>query len=354
MKSPVTRTRKRRVRQPPDALMYIGSSTPKQTVINAVAYDESNFAEAAQLTIETAFALRDKGKILWINVDGLADTSVVQAIGERLKIHPLAIEDILNTEHRAKVEAYDDFLLIVLKSLSRAPNGAFESEQVSLLVGADFVVSFQEREGDVFRPILTRLQKPATKLRQLQTDSLMYALLDEVIDNYFLVIEDFGERIEALEATLVQNPDPRTLSELYGLKRSGLFLRRCLWPLREAVASLERGDSRLIAHSTRPFIRDLYSHVVEVLDSVETQREMLSSMLDIYLSSVSNRMNTVIKVLTIITTMFMPMSLVSGIYGMNFQHMPELSWNYGYYYALGVMLVVGLGMLGLFKWNRWI
>jgi magnesium transporter len=340
---------------PPGALVYLGDHAPQKPCLYAIVYDESHFESHQVQTLEEALALKEKGKYLWLNIDGLQDTALVTKIGERFAIHPLALEDILNAEQRPKREQFDEFLLVIVKAVQwSAENKELNSEQISLVLGKDYVISFQEKVGDQFAQLKTRLQTSTNRLRKNGPDYLMYAMLDVIVDNYFVVLEQFGEQLDLLEHQIVNNPEPSSLTQLYSLKRAALFVRRATWPLREALGFLQYGESSFVKKSTLPFLRDVYSHTVEAIDTVEIFRETLSSMLDIYLSSASNRLNIVIKVLTIMTTIFMPLSLIAGIYGMNFDHMPELHWTYGYPFALGLMLAVTLGMLIIFRVKRWL
>jgi len=340
---------------PPGSLVYLGNEAPQKPVLYAIIYDESH-CEAHQVsTLGEALALRSNGKYLWLNVDGLQDTELVTKIGERFSIHALALEDILNSEQRPKREEFDDFLLVIAKAVEWShEKQKLHSEQISLVLGKDFIISFQEKVGDLFAQVKARLQAPNNRLRKAGPDYLMHALLDVVVDNYFVVLEQFGEQLDLLEHDIVNCPEPTSLKKLYTLKRAALFVRRSTWPLREALGFLQHGESQFIKKSTLPFLRDVYSHTVEAIDTVEIFRETLSSMLDIYLSSASNRLNVVIKVLTIMTTIFMPLSLIAGIYGMNFDNIPELHWKYGYPFAIGIMLLVTAVMLAIFKKKQWI
>jgi magnesium transporter len=251
------------------------------------------------------------------------------------------------------VEDCGEYVFVVLKMLSSDRN-KITSEQISIVLGPDFVVSFQEREGDVFNPIRERIRIGRGRIRKMGADYLAYALLDSVVDNYFIFLEKLGDKIEFLEEELVTNPTTETLQTIHDLKTEMVFLRKSVWPLREIISGLERGESALIQESTEIYLRDVYDHTIQVIDTVETFRDMVSGMLDIYLSSVSNRMNEVMKVLTIIATIFIPLTLIAGIYGMNFQYMPELGWRWGYPMVWLIMLVIGALMLVYFRRERWL
>jgi len=305
--------------------------------------------------IDEAFLFKDNKRITWINIDGLQRIDVIERIGKQFGIHPLVLEDIANTGQRPKMEDYIDYLFVVLKMLQYSEeDNEIKGEQVSLILGSNWVVSFQETEGDVFDPIRERIRTNKGRIRKMGPDYLVYVLMDAIVDNYFAVLERVGERIEEIEEEIVANPSPETLQTIHDLKRQMIMLRKSVWPLREVISRLERWESKLINESTDIFLRDLYDHTIQVIDAVETFRDMLSGMLDIYMSSVSNRMNEVMKVLTIIATIFLPLTLVAGIYGMNFRIMPELEWDWGYPFALIVMLSVGIVMLLYFRRRKWL
>jgi magnesium transporter len=283
------------------------------------------------------------------------ELSEVEKIGNYLKTHPLVLEDIMHTGQRPKMEDFGDYLFVVLKMLQyeEAANET-RTEQVSLILGNNYVVSFQEDEGDVFDLIRDRLRTDRGRIRKMGADYLLYSLLDAIVDNYFMVLEKIGEKIEDIEDDLVKNPTPEVLQTIHQMKRELLYLRKSVWPLREVISRLERWESPLIDQSIDIYLRDVYDHTIQVIDALETFRDMLSGMLDIYLSSVSNRMNEVMKVLTIIATIFIPLTLIAGIYGMNFKYMPELETPWGYPMVYVIMLGVSLVMLMYFRRKRWI
>ena len=305
--------------------------------------------------IDDAFLFKDDKRITWINIEGLQKISIIEKIGNHFNLHPLVLEDIANTGQRPKMEDYTDYLFVVLNMLQYSEEDKeIKREQVSLILGSNWVISFQETEGDVFDTIRERLRSDKGRIRKMGADYLVYVLMDTIVDNYFAVLEKIGEKIEEIEDEIVTNPSPVTLQTIHDLKRRMIMLRKSIWPLREVINRLERWESKLINESTDIFLRDLYDHTIQVVDAVETFRDMLSGMMDIYMSSVSNRMNEVMKVLTIIATIFLPLTLVAGIYGMNFRIMPELQWEMGYPFALLIMLAVGIIMLIYFKRKNWL
>jgi magnesium transporter len=345
----------KKVGLPPGTLVHIGEKKMDKPRITIIDYDESQFQEIEASTIEECFPVKDKPTVTWINIDGIHQVEILEKIGDCFGLHPLVLEDILNTGQRPKVEDFGDYIFIALKMFhSEDKNNEIAEEQLSLILGPKFVISFQEVVGDVFDPIRERIRSARGRIRKMGADYLAHALLDSVVDNYFVVLEKLGEKIEFLEEELVTNPTTDTLQIIHDLKREMIFLRKSVWPLREVVSILERGESALIQESTAIYLRDVYDHTIQVIDTVETFRDIISGMLDIYLSSVSNRMNEVMKVLTIIATIFIPLTLIAGIYGMNFQYMPELGWRWGYPMVWLVMLAIVALMAVYFRRKRWL
>jgi len=340
---------------PPGTLVHIGekkAETPKITIMD---YDEARFQEKEIKTIEECFLFKDKPTVTWINIDGLHEVEILEKLGECYGLHPLVLEDILNTDQRPKMEDYGEYLYIVLRMLNyNDKSSEIESEQISLVLGPNFVFSFQEREGDTFNPIRDRIRNSKGRIRKMGADHLAYTLLDSIIDNYFIILEKLGEKIEFLEEEVITRPTPETLQTVHHLKREMIFLRKGVWPLREVISGLERGESSLIKESTRIYLRDVYDHTIQTIDTIETYRDMVSGMLDIYLSSISNRLNAVMKVLTIIATIFMPLTFLAGIYGMNFKYMPELEWRWGYPAVWFAVVLISVSMLIYFRKKRWL
>ncbi|OGP92085.1 MAG: magnesium and cobalt transport protein CorA [Deltaproteobacteria bacterium RBG_16_54_18] len=347
--------RSRKSGLPPGSLVHIGERKVRTPKISIIDYDEAKFWEERSKKIEECFVFKERPTITWVNIDGLHQTSLLEALGDCYGFHPLVLEDILNTDQRPKIEDYGDYLYIVLRSLEyNERKKEIESDQISIILGRNFVFSFQEKEGDTFDAVRERIRTGKGRIRKMGADYLVHALLDSIVDNYFFILEKLGERIEFLEEQLVTQPTTETLRTIHGLKRELIFLRKAVWPLREVVGSLERGESPLIQESTRIYLRDLYDHTIQVIDNVETFRDMIAGILDIYLSSVSNRLNTVMKVLTVIATIFMPLTFLAGIYGMNFKFMPELEWRWGYPLLWGVMVATGISMMIYFKKKKWL
>lgn len=340
---------------PPGTLVHIGEKKTEKVRIRLMDYDPDRFEEKDLTAIEEYFPYKGKDSVTWINVDGIHQVDLMEKLGGHLGLHPLVLEDLLNTDQRPKLEDYEDYLFLILKMITY--NGAEKQlhvEQVGLIVGPRFVLSFQESEGDVFEPVRERLRKGKGRIRKGGADYLAYTLMDAVVDNYFLVLEKIGEDIEELEEEVIGKPARETVESIHNLKRELLYLRKAVWPLREAIAGLEKGEHPLIQEKTVLYLRDVYDHTIQVIDTIETFRDMVSGMMDAYLSGLSNRMNEVMKVLTIIATLFIPLTFIAGVYGMNFKVMPELEWRYGYGMVWLLMILVTLLMLLYFRKKKWL
>ena len=340
---------------PPGTLVHIGEKKLDAVRITVIDYDERDFQEKQVAIIEECFSFKQTPTVTWINIDGIHDLEIIEKIGGRFDLHPLILEDIVNTGQRPKCEDYDNYIYVVLKMLSYDDKKErIRTEQVSLVLGSNFVISFQENVGDVFEQIRDRIRNDKGRIRKMGADYLGYALLDAVVDGYFIILEKLGEQIESMEEQLVEEPANETVRHIHFVKRELISLRRSVWPLRELINGLVKTESTLIKESTQLYLRDVYDHTIQVIDTVETFRDMVSGMLDMYLSSLSNKMNAVMKVLTIIATIFIPLTFIAGIYGMNFKHMPELGWRWGYGGVLLVMAAVAAVMLIYFRKKKWL
>lgn len=340
---------------PPGTLVHVGNGMDEKVKITIIDYDEKHFEEKIVKKVEECLPFKDKPTGTWINIDGIHNLDIIEAIGKHFSVHPLILEDIVNTGQRPKMEDLGNYIFVVLKMIYHdEKEDEIKAEQVSLILGQNFVISFQEREGDAFNPIRERIRNSKGRIRKMGADYLAYALMDSVVDNYFVILETIDEKLEGMEEELVTKPTPETLLVIHSLKKDMILLRKSVWPLREVIGGLEKGESRLVQKSTQIYLRDVYDHTIQVMDIIETFRDMLSGMLDIYLSSVSNRMNEVMKVLTIIATIFIPLTFIAGIYGMNFQNMPELGWRWGYFAVLLVMVAIGISMLVYFRRKKWL
>lgn len=340
---------------PPGTVVFVGEKKVEEIRITIIDYDENQYAEREVKNIEECFPYKDTPSISWINIDGVHQVDVIEKLGAHFVLHPLLQEDVVNTHQRPKFDEFDDHLFIVLRMffLNEEEN-ELQGEQISLIVGANFVISFQERQGDVFDQVRERLRNGKGRIRKKGSDYLAYSLIDAIVDSYYNILEGLGENIESLQEQMVSEPKQEDLQIIQHLKRDMLFFRKSVWPLREVIGGLAKSESILIKEDVLVYVRDVYDHVIQAIDTIETFRDMLSAMLEIYLSSVGNRMNQVMKVLTIIATIFIPMTFLAGIYGMNFKYMPELEWRYAYLVFWFVVVTVFIIMIALFKKKKWL
>lgn len=345
---------RKKIGLPPGSLLYTGEPTMESIVLRGIDYTTTAFDEIERATVDDLLKLKETPAMSWIQVIGLHDVRVVERIGTCFGIHPLVMEDILEAHHRPKLEDYGDYLYVILRAFPPGGEDYDRTEQISLIIGKNYVLTFQEHGEGLFDALRTRLREGKGRLRSQGADYLAYAMLDTVVDNYFNVMEAMGERIEALEDQLVLAANRDTLQEIHRLKHAILLLRKAVWPLRDMLGALSRGESELIREATLIYLRDVYDHTIQVIDTLETYRDILSGMLDIYLSSLSNRMNQIMKVLTVISTLFIPLTFIVGVYGMNFKHMPELELPWAYPALWGVMISLALGMLALFRRQKWL
>lgn len=358
----------------PGTPVFIGEQKVEQIKISILDYDRERLHVHNDASAEACLPYRDASTITWINIDGVHDTQLVERLGQHYGLHPLVIEDILNTRQRLKVDLFDEYLLVVLKmAWFDEASREITIEQVSIVLGRNFVLTFQEEgDGDVFDSIRTRLTEHTGRIRNAGADYLAYALMDAVVDGYFAILDYFGDQIEELDDAITEAPDPKLLPIIHAIKRELIVFRRTVTPLRTMMRDLSAsvrspayaGNSGpqnshaipvpLIQESTAIYLRDLYDHVIQVIESTETFRDMMSGIHDVYLSSVSNKMNEIMQFLTIIGTIFIPLTFIAGIYGMNFRVMPELRWRWGYFAVLGLMVGIGIGLLIYFKKKRWL
>ncbi|MCL6754068.1 magnesium/cobalt transporter CorA [Nostoc sp. CCCryo 231-06] len=338
--------------------IFIDADAPPP-IIFLIDYNETNFIREQIATPEECVPYLDSESISWVDVQGLGSQDILQRLGNVFELHPLVLEDIVNVPERPKTEDYEDQLLFIARMVVPKERGCgFYSEQVSLILGKNYLLTVQEEpEHDCFEGVRSRIEKNKGIIRKQGADYLAYAVLDAIIDGFFPVLELYGERIEELEEEVIVKPTPQTLQNIYQIRRELLQLRRAIWPQRDAINSLIRDDPDLISEEVRIYLRDCYDHTVQVMDMVETYRELASGLMDVYLSAVSNKMNEIMKVLTIVSTIFIPLTFVAGIYGMNFNtekspyNMPELNWYWGYPLCLAVMGAIAFALL-FFFWRR--
>lgn len=336
---------------PPGSLIHIGKRRADKVTLTLYRYDSNHFEESKINIIEDFVTPKDKDKINWLNIDGLHDTNTIKKIGESYNLHPLLLEDILNTKHRPKVELFNDYIFITFKMLGYDKNRIkINYEQVSIVLGKNYVLSFQEKQGDIFDPIRERIRNAKGKVREKGADYLVYLLVDIVVDNYFSIVDHIGEEIEALEEKVTKTPGEEFLNKIQKLKRELIFLRKSILPLKDAIGSLEKESEE----SAAKYFRDVLDHTVNIIEIMETYRDMLTSLLSIYHSNITNKMNNVMKVLTIVATIFIPLTFVTGIYGMNFKYMPELDWKLGYMLVWSIIIGISVTMLIYFKRKKWL
>ncbi|MFA5260538.1 MAG: magnesium/cobalt transporter CorA [Candidatus Omnitrophota bacterium] len=343
----------RNIGLPPGTIVVDGTSSQK-VEITLIDYSLQHCQEKQVQGIEECFPFKDSPSVTWINLEGI-DPSVIQSLNEHFQIHPLVSEDIVHTGQRPKMEVYDRYIFIVLKMIY-FQDGTDEiiDEHISLILGPGYVISFQEKPGDVFDPIRTRIREGKGRIRQEGADYLAYSLLDAIVDNYFLILEKRGEAMEDLEDNILEESGSEILHDIHKFKKEIIYLRKQVWPLREVISELQRNESSLIKASTQIYLRNVYDHTIQVIDSIESFRDMITGMHDIYLSSISNRLNEIMKMLTMFSAIFIPLTFLAGVYGMNFEYMPELDWRWGYFGVLGLMAGITLGMIVFFKKKKWL
>jgi len=338
----------------PGALIHIGEKRLAHTRFTLIDYDAQNVAEKTIDEVEASFAFKDTPTVSWIDVRGLQDTAIIEKIGKYFHIHPLLLEDILTTGQRPKMEDFGESIFIVLTMFSLGGEGEILYEQVSILLGPHYVISFQEGEKDIFGPIRERIRSAHGVIRKMGSDYLAYTMLDAIVDNIFVVLEKLETDIETAEEYVLTNPDNTAIQTIHDLKNEALFLRKNLWPLREMVSQLQSSESNLIQPYMDRYFKDLYDHTIQVIETVGTYWEIISEIRDSYLSNLSNRMNEVMKILTIFASIFIPLTFIVGIYGMNFDYMPELRWHAGYPTLMAGMAGLVIGMLVYFKRKNWL
>lgn len=353
----VTSLFRKRVKQaglPPGSLVYVGEQKSAQSALTSIDYSGDRHEVKTAISPSDCERFKNDSSVTWINLDGVHDMALVEQLGKVFELHPLTLEDILNTGHPPKFEEFDNCALVIIKMFYlNEESFQIEVEQISLVLTADNVLTFQERPGDVFDEVRQRLGRKSGRIRDRGADYLAYTLIDSVVDSYFHVLEKIGDRLESLETELINQPSQELLQQVHQTKGQLLFLRKSIWPVRELVSRLQHSESPLVNASTNIFLRDLYDHAMNALEIVEGYRESASSLVDLYMSSVSQRMNEVMQVLTMMASIFIPLTFIAGIYGMNFAYMPELQWRYGYFAVWALMLICALLMLWFFKRKKW-
>ncbi len=341
---------------PPGTLIHIGEKHESKSKISVTQYNADTLIRHDISSITELKQLKSAGVITWVNVDGLSDIHIVESIGQELNIHPLVLEDILSTHQRPKLEEYEDFLYMVIKGieLNQGKNFSLQYEQISILLLANYVVTFKEKADDTFNPIYNHLQNRNGRLRQFGSDYLAYVILDTIVDEYFVVEDNLDEIIDPLEDNILFNSNKEMLQTVQQIRRGLISMKRNISPLRELLATIQRADTPLLHEKTLRYYGDVYDHVLRVTDSLESYRERISAMHDIYLSSISNKLNETMKILTIFASIFIPLTFIAGIYGMNFEYMPELKWRWAYPMIWVIFIMISIGLLLFFKRKKWI
>jgi magnesium transporter len=349
----ISRQRSKKSFLPPGTVEADTSLESQKVVISILQFNENIIEEFVFNQLSELKDVSNNQFVTWINVDGIHDASIIEKIGSLYQIHPLTLEDIANTDQRPKFEDYENYVVVMMKMLYY--DTELHNEQLTIVLKNNVVITFQENHGgDAFYPIRKRLKEAKGRVRKFGADYLCYALIDAVVDSYFNILEIIGDKIELMDEQLISEPTPDTLNVLHAMKREMIYLRKSVWPVRDMVNSLERSETQLIQNSTDVYLRDLHDHVVRVIETVENYRDLINGMMDIYLSSLSNKMNEVMKVLTIISTLFIPVTFIVGVYGMNFEYMPELRSPYGYGATWVVMLVIMGSLLYYFRRKKWL
>lgn len=345
----------KQLNQIPGSVIYTGENPKQHLYIEVFDYDKDFCDITESNTIEDSFTYKTTNSTTWINLNGLNHVSQIEKLGQHYELHPLVLEDIVNISQRPKIDDYDNYIFFVLKMLYYDKNNTIVSEQISFVLGKNYVISFQEAEGDVFNTVRDRIKSAKGRVRQMQADYLLYVLIDAIVDNYFIIIETLASKIEDLESEIFDGEvDDDTGKRIQNLKREILRVRRAMLPLREVLNKIEKNETKHIQKKTITYFKDVYDHLVQILEQLEIYREMIWSLMDMYMTKISNKMNEIMKVLTIMASIFIPLTFIVGVYGMNFQNMPELQSHNGYFIVWVVMIVIFLGMLYYFKRKKWL
>jgi magnesium transporter len=324
---------------------------PSKIILELMQYDEKEFGSYENLSITEILSRLKSKQVNWINLDGI-DMGIIQAIGTHFNLHSLLVEDI-STDHQPKAEEFEEYLFFTLKMLYRIEDGVIDYEQISFVLGKDYLLSFQEKEGDLFGPLRERIRLDQGRVRKRKADYLLYRLIDIIVDNYYIVLDAIGSQIEEIEEDIYQKTDGQQFRKIQQLKKELIYLRKALYPLRDALSKLIKDESGFIENSTIRYFSDVYDHVVHLIDSLDTYKDLSSGLMDIYINTLNTRTNEVMKVLTVISVIFMPLTFIVGVYGMNFEFMPELHQPLAYPIVWGVMLISVIVMILYFKYKKW-
>ena len=330
-----------------------GLKPSSNIILEMISFNEKSFSRVENIPIDEILQKCDRQSINWINIDGLSEVSIIKKVGEHFNLHYLLLDDIMNTDHRPKVDEYDEHLFLTMKMLYRMEGDEIDYEHISFVLGKDFLLSFQEKEGDIFNNLRERIKNDTGIFRKRGADYLLYRLVDTIVDSYYTILENVGYKVEALEENISTNPTIEDFRQIQELKKEFIYLRKVVYPLREALNKILKNEYGFIEKNTLKYYSDVYDHVIHLIDSLDTYKDLTSTLMDLYMNTINYKMNEVMKLLTIITTIFIPLSFVAGIYGMNFENMPELTWHYGYYEVLGIMGIIFIGMIFYFRFKKW-
>lgn len=351
----VFRKRGKKTGLPPGSLVHVGSKISEKIKISLFDYNESHFVEKIDVSVDECLVYLGTPSVTWINVHGISDPHVMETLGRNFGLHGLLLEDIMNSGQRTKLDNYKDNIYIVMRMLQLDPKSLkIDDEQISVILGSNYVITFFENGRDIFEPIRERIRKGNNRIRKMKADYLCYAIIDTVVDHYFVILEAEDKKLEDLEEALTNDPNPAIMHKIQRIKREIILLRKAIWPMREVVNQFCKLETPLIQNTTLVYMRDVYDHTIQTIDTIESFRDIASGLLDVYLSNISQRLNEIMKVLTVVSTIFVPMTFIASLYGMNFQYMPELQWPWGYPFALSIMICTALAMLFFFRRKKWI
>lgn len=345
---------KKTIGQAPGTLVYTGKKVESKVYVEGFSYNEFELEEKGGERLADLAGIDAENKVTWLNIDGLHNIDLINEVGSAYKLNSLLLEDVLHVDQRPKTEDFGEYLFFTIKMFHNNDDGSIEHEHLSFVLGENLIISFQEKPKDIFDLLRDRLRNSYGQIRQKGADYLFYRFVDTIIDNYFLVLDKIAEKIEALEDEVMEKPDTKTLQKLQVVRKELIYLRRSIYPLRESINSILKSDSKLFNSDTERFFMDVYDHTIQIIESLETYRDLLSGIMDLYMNTASNKMNEIMKVLTIMSTIFIPITFIAGIYGMNFDHIPELHLKYGYAMAWGLMILVSVFMLLFFKKKKWL
>ncbi len=331
----------------------VTTSPTEKVILELIAYNETTFLQQENLATDQLLNQCDLSLVNWINIDGLTDRDMIEKVAAKFNLHYLLVEDVLNVDHQPKADAYEDHLFFTLKMLYRIEGQRIDYEHISFVLGPNYLLSFQEKEGDIFTGLRDRIKIDNGVLRKRGADYLLYRLLDTIVDSYYAVLETIGHQVEAIEENISTNPRVEDFKEIQKLRKEFIYLRKVVYPLREALNHVIKNENEFIEERNEKYFSDVYDHVIHLIDSLDTYKDLTSTVMDLYMNTINYKMNEVMKLLTVITTIFIPLTFIVGLYGMNFQHMPELTWQYGYFGVLGLMAAIFITMIIYFKHKKW-